>query len=1562
LNKLAISDIVSINIDDYKTYIEESIQKDGKIENPLKKIQNFLDWYLQKNISDILSNQMFHEYYYILERLQFSPDMTKLAYATFDHSIRIDTINSEGKLEQNDLVFKYHTQKIIKIDFSNDGTKLVTLCLEKFLIFWDINDQIFLFKLQPENENFRSLRFSHNDKYFAAGTDDSLLTVWTLIDNCRKNFLKHLLQDHKKAITALDFSNDDVYLCSGSEDKMIMMHHVESGDLVHCFKDHYDTVTSLRFSHKNNTFMSGGRDKKLIMWDADKKCKIRDLKNSPEEILHIRYSPDGSQIFSVDKDGKIYVFDSEGNVKLGPLKEHEKSIETIGFMNGPDDRHTLVTASRDRFIVKWNTLTGKIIKKPLSKYPMNPHNSHSIISPDSQKIITMTNPSPHYNNTLITKWKAGSGTPDDKMEYQNIIFIMMTFSTNSECFAGATNDRRIFLWKIFNITSPFHVIDPANEFDITSLAYYVDRKTEFLAAGSSDKRLNLWDAAKNKQICDGKDGHEGPISLINFSPDGSRMATYSFDYLNTIAIWNPTQRQRLFGLMDHGKIEITSIKFSQDSTKMACGNKLGTVYIYNAAITNSSKWKLFPLVLGVSNGPITSISFSKYNLKIAIACNTGKNNEINVWDYTTGSLQIGPLIGHHYEVKTMCFSREDSVLTSFSKDSLKSWRFFNKISEKTYPINGKDIYDVSFDGSKILGKGTEKNEILIYNSTDFSAEFNKLETSSRDLKFLNFSSDAMYCLGGDTITLTIWVVRTGEVKQKIKDMFKSFVCGIFSKKAEMIATGSFSGSITLWSLNKGVEIFTFHEKHKGEVILLDFSPDDNYCASADIKNKIFVWNIEKKTKIYEMMEHEAKLISLDFSFDSSSICSISEDHNIKLWSFLNSGDKMRDLEKSITKNKKMSMLKFTFDWNMYCIILENRKKIEFYDIREKFPIKSLEFENPILKVFWSKNNDIFLVFHQELKCYMNFLNRDIMFLEKGLKICEFYRHPEKFSPPEIQKIVDGNDGKVVPFSYTFLQIVAYTNDFKSFFRKLLTLLKNQKIKISSHAFFDKDIHGNSSIDIILKKREKNIIKMFLKYIIKNFTVRELYKENYSLDMTLFYSLLQIFGHDTYIIDRLLKMSFDYPERFPENFNSEELPEPLYIVRPQPHLTKTEIKPILTEHIEKYKEQGYTPSKFKTKIQVKCVYIADILNENNPDTMLFLKNICKLSANNKLFENDVLGKVISYKWESQGYGDFLGDGKLNFLFLLIYLFNALLIFPHRSNPDSDDFELNCIISLVCDIVIFSFLIYQAQQEISQCITLSIKHYISSFWNVIDVMKISSGLISTSMDVLAIFFISLFTYAKGFHSFMIFGCFLKLISFARGVKSSAFIVRLVFQVFSDIRSFLFIVFIFVFDLGFSVFMIQTDYTYNPLESFNIFFRNILGDFTDFDNLAVIDSTMLYVFFMIGSLLVTIILLNLLIAIICDTYKKVSKNEKYTRIYELCSILYETDTRELVKSEDDDASEYLFYISNESSNEDKDKQKLFQKINRKLKENNYVFTNKMVALEQRLIFGENKDKTSS
>ena len=1567
-----------MSIGEYKQYLEEkyhrrkTISKDiKKVEKPIKKIKNFLDWYLHKNISDILSNQMFHEHHYVLERLEFSPDLQKIAYATYDHSIRVDRLN-ECKIESNELIFKYHTQKLICILFSNDGSKLATLGDDKLLILWDINEQTFLLKLKPENENFTCLAFSSNDRLFAAGTEDSLVILWELREDYKGHKLKYLFQEHKKAVSCVVFSKDDALILSGGHDKLIIMHNAKTGEIINIFKDHFDTVTSLRFSPVDHTFISGGKDKKIILWDYENKTKIKEFKNRVSEIIHVRYTPQGDRIISTDKDCKVYVFDLDGTVLIGPLKEHNKHIESLGFVKDEHGNDILVTGSRDKMIVKSDISTGKVIKKPLSDYPTKSYNSLVVLAPDSIKLITITYStslslysslnSADVSSSIITKWKSNIGFPEERVEYPNIYFTLLVFSSNSDGFAAATKDRKIYLWKISNIKAPFSIIEKAHHDEITALAYYSDKNAEILAAGSKDRLINLWDALKQKKITDTLEGHQAAIGIIEFSPEGHRMATYSYDMLNTIVIWDALTGTRLFGLNDHLKAQITSIKFSIDSKKMACGTKFGSVYIYLTS-TTASKWKLFPLCLDLVNGPITSMAFSKHNNKIAATCQTKRNNEIYVWDYTTGILQIGPLKGHHYSVNRMLFSREDSVLTSFSRDSLKSWRFFNKSSEKVYQINADNLYDVSLDGYKILGKDSEKNEILIYNSTDFSAEFNKLEPSGmKDPKFLIFSYDAIYCLGGDKVTLTIWLLRTGKIKHKIKDLVKSFVCCIFSKKSDKIATGSFSGLISLWNVEKGSEICTFKEKHKGEVILLAFSHNDCYLASADSKNKIFVWNIASQSKIFEMVEHEKKIVSIEISHNNAAICSISEDKNIKLWNFVNFDNSMRDLEKTITSYKKISCLKFSWDWNMYCVIYENRKHIDFFEIKEKKPVKTLEFANVIIKIFWSKNNDIFLVFATEIKCYMYFLNREMLFLEKGLKINNFYKNPEKFTTAEIQRIVDGEDGKVIPFGYTFLQIVAYTNDYKSFFhKKLLKILSKREIKIKSSAFFEKDIHGNSCIDIVMKKKEKIILKIMFKYIIKQYNVRDLYADDYHINMTLLYKLLKIFGDDTYIIDKLLKISFESPEKFPVDFNHKELPEVLLFTRKEPQLTKTELKPILSNHIKEYVAKGSRMSKFKTKMNVKCVYISDILDSNNPDTLLFFKNICKLKSTNKLFENQVLANVISYIWETEGSEDFFKDAKINLIFLILYLINTMIIFPYRKY-NSSYFDYFCYISIFCDVIYLVFVIYQCFQESYQCYKLSFKHYISSIWNVADVLRIFSGIISVLMDITACFDTSFYKYAKACHSSTIFLLFIKIISFARGLENSAFIVRLIIQVFLDIRWFLLIVFSVIFGLGCSVFILQTKFSFNPLESFNVFFRITLGDFTEFDDLSVMSKPLLYVYFLGGSILVTIILLNLLIAIICDTYKKVSRIENFTRIYEMCSILFETDIREPVKDEKEENKRYLFHISNVLDIKNKENKKIYQRIKQKLKKNNQAFIDKINELEQKFDHNPLKDRKSS
>lgn len=83
------------------------------------------------------------------------------------------------------------------------------------------------------------------------------------------------------------------------------------------------------------------------------------------------------------------------------------------------------------------------------------------------------------------------------------------------------------------------------------------------------------------------------------------------------------------------------------------------------------------------------------------------------------------------------------------------------------------------------------------------------------------------------------------------------------------------------------------------------------------------------------------------------------------------------------------------------------------------------------------------------------------------------------------------------------------------------------------------------------------------------------------------------------------------------------------------------------------------------------------------------------------------------------------------------------------------------------------------------------------------------------------------------------------------------------------------------------------FSIFQTFNSFYRLILGDFGGFDDLS--DNGvdwLLWIFFFIGTLSLQIIMLNLLIAIISDTYQKVTENNILANNYEKAQIVAEMD----------------------------------------------------------------------
>ena len=118
-----------------------------------------------------------------------------------------------------------------------------------------------------------------------------------------------------------------------------------------------------------------------------------------------------------------------------------------------------------------------------------------------------------------------------------------------------------------------------------------------------------------------------------------------------------------------------------------------------------------------------------------------------------------------------------------------------------------------------------------------------------------------------------------------------------------------------------------------------------------------------------------------------------------------------------------------------------------------------------------------------------------------------------------------------------------------------------------------------------------------------------------------------------------------------------------------------------------------------------------------------------------------------------------------------------------------------------------------------------------------------------------------------------------------------------------------------------MIQSNFNYNLFEVFIAFFRQMIGDLGDYDEIAdeVNYSGTLYCFFFTSTILLTISMLNLLIAIISDTFTRVKNAESLTKIWERCNIITEID--EMISAKNSGTEnlgsrnkDFLFFVYND------------------------------------------------
>jgi len=298
-------------------------------------------------------------------------------------------------------------------------------------------------------------------------------------------------------------------------------------------------------------------------------------------------------------------------------------------------------------------------------------------------------------------------------------------------------------------------------------------------------------------------GHQGYVISADFSPDGKKTVTASYD--GTARIWDAETGKEIHRLKGH---------------------------------TSWASWWM-----GETND-INSAAFSADGKKIVTA---GDDGTARIWDAETGQ-QLKKLEQYMDWVLTAAFSPDGKkvVVTGHDKDAL----VFDADSGQLIKIlsghaNGVCSAVFSPDGKTILTGGHDRT-VRIWNS-DTGDELRQLgeeiDAKSKNSYFAAFSPDGKkVVITGDDESL-ILDAESGAVLKILIGHTNRVCSAAFSRDGKKIVTASYDNTAKIWETATGKELQTL-EGHIDWVRAAAFSPDGKKVITVSDDETARIWDWE----------------------------------------------------------------------------------------------------------------------------------------------------------------------------------------------------------------------------------------------------------------------------------------------------------------------------------------------------------------------------------------------------------------------------------------------------------------------------------------------------------------------------------------------------------------------------------------------------------------------------------------------------------------------------------------------------------------------------------------------
>lgn len=559
--------------------------------------------------------------------------------------------------------------------------------------------------------------------------------------------------------------------------------------------------TALLLSLESLRLSPSGADRSALLADLALSPLITTILHGPSEPVHrLAFGPEGATLLSVGEFGILLRWDLAGGQSLGSVLPagavDPTAFDPTAFAFSADGRRAAV-AEGPGFTV-WDLARGEALFSPPVEHTAAIR--ELFFTADGSRLLT------------------------DDQEGNSLLW-----DTDPEFRAGVNGDR-LLARPTTLAQGQVRALSPAGD----KLALIQEKVEEQVS-------ILIWDVEAGQAIGQSLPAHTADVHGWAFSPDGSLLATASFD--GSVRLWDAERGAPLLEPLIAHDGRVLSVAFSPDGKTLASG---------------------------------------------------GTDHLIYLWDTATGALTGPPLAGHGNWVRTLLFSDDGETLVSADADGkILVWemgvrRCLRGHEERVRSVgvspDGRFLITGGFDGAIGLWDARTGEQV---GWIDGAHERSIIQVAVSPDGHTVASADA----GG---AVALWDVETRQALHPPLLGHDSVVVGLaFSPDGAILASGDFNGVVRLWDVAASQPVGEPLLAHEGWVMSLAFSPDGAILASGGTEGVIKLWEAttaldESEASMFESLGepltgHSNWVTWLAFSPDGATLVSTSSDRTIRFW-------------------------------------------------------------------------------------------------------------------------------------------------------------------------------------------------------------------------------------------------------------------------------------------------------------------------------------------------------------------------------------------------------------------------------------------------------------------------------------------------------------------------------------------------------------------------------------------------------------------------------------------------------------------------------------------------------